>query len=107
MDKVQNIILSVLSAIAKIPEFLLPTKWKGWRTIAFNALSGVILALLAFDVQGSAEAVCNLIEAIVHTWNGEYLCNPTGVITGWASVTVVLNAALRTITDTAVGKPNN
>lgn len=103
-EKIKNIILGVLSALAKIPDFLLPSAWKGWRTIIFNTLSGIILALLAFDVQGFAEGVCNIISVIVHTWNAEYFCNTQGVVTTWSSITVFLNVLLRTITDTPVAK---
>jgi hypothetical protein len=91
--KILLIIPAILGFIGKIPVFLLPPQWKGYRTIIINTFAAIALFLQSIDIINISESICNLFN-----------CDPLLIQSLFGLLLAAVNIDLRSKTDTEVTK---
>lgn len=99
MEKLFKIIETIIGVLKFIPDFLLPRALKGWRTIVFNAVAGLLAILETLDVVEIVDKTCQFLNQF-----GVDGCTSEGVGAVYTSIIALMNVILRASTDTKVGK---
>lgn len=104
MNKILDAIVSFIKLLAGPLDWLIPEKFKGWKTVVVNFIAGLLTVLEGFDAINLFEAICNTVVWVGELFGNAWTCSPEGAAVVWTAIITFLNMLLRALTDTPVGK---
>jgi hypothetical protein len=97
-------VLDVIKWIVLFPISWMPESWQGIRRSIIAGAIVILTALAGLDLVNLGIIFCTFINAIVHIWNQEFLCDLTPWLVGFTIWIPLLLEALKSDTERSIFK---